>query len=237
MPDLPPRAGRGLAQRVKTARGRKVSSQRWLKRQLNDPFVRAARAAGYRSRAAWKLRQIDDRYRVLRRDGRVVDLGAAPGGWTQVAVERCLAGKAAGEGVGRVVAVDHQVMDPVPGAIVMQLDFLDPSADAAIAAALGGPASAVLSDLSPPASGHRATDHLRSMALSEAALELAVKVLEVGGGFVAKILQGSDEKAFVHAVRARFRSVHYVKPSASRKDSSETYIVALGFRGPPPPGA
>lgn len=237
MPDLTLKSGRGLTQRVKTARGRKVSSQLWLKRQLNDPFVRAARAAGYRSRAAWKLRQIDDRYRLLRPGGRVIDVGAAPGGWTQVAVERCLAGQAAGEGSGRILAVDRLEMNPVPGAIILQLDFLDPNAEAMIAAALGGPASVVLSDLAPATSGHRATDHLRSMALSEAALELALKVLEEGGSFVVKILQGSDEKPFVHAVRARFRAVHYVKPSASRKESAETYIVATGFRRPPPPPA
>ncbi|MFC3227451.1 RlmE family RNA methyltransferase [Marinibaculum pumilum] len=217
-------AGRQLTQRVKTARGRKTSSQRWLQRQLNDPYVAAAQAQGYRSRAAWKLAEMDDRFRLLKPGLRVLDLGAAPGGWTQVAVERC--GKRA-----RILAVDINEMDPVPGAAVMQADMRDPDAAARVRAALDGAADLVLSDMAPPATGHRQTDHLRIMALCEAALDLACQVLAPGGTFLCKVLQGGAEEGLLQRMKADFAQVRHAKPPASRSDSSEAYVIAQGFRG------
>ncbi len=216
-------AGRQLHTRVKTAKGRKLSSKLWLERQLNDPYVAEAKARGYRSRAAFKLLQIDEKHRILPKQGRVVDLGAAPGGWTQVALERC-------GPKGQVVAVDIQEMEPLEGAIVLKLDFLDEGADDAVKAALGGAADLVMSDMASPATGHAGTDHLRIMMLAETALHFALQVLAPGGAFLAKVLQGGSEKSLLDDLRRHFAQVRHVKPEASRKDSAELYVLATGFR-------
>ncbi len=221
-------AGRGLHVKVKTARGRRLGSTRWLQRQLNDPFVQAARAKGYRSRAAWKLIELDDRFHLLRPGARVLELGAAPGGWTQVAIERVRAGQAGG---GRVVAIDIQEMEPVPGAAVLQLDMRDPDVDEKVRAAAGGTVDVVLSDMAAPATGHKATDHLRVIALCETALDVAETLLAPGGGFVAKVLKGGAEAELLGRIKRLFRAVRHVKPEASRPESAEIYLVATGFRG------
>jgi 23S rRNA (uridine2552-2'-O)-methyltransferase len=226
-PTGPALRARGLRVRVKTAKGRKPSSARWLDRQLNDPYVAEAARHGYRSRAAWKLVQLDDRFRLLRRGAAVLDLGAAPGGWTQVAVERV--GPS-----GRVVAVDLAAIEPIAGAEILQVDVHDGSADAAIAAALGRKAAVVLSDMAPPASGHRSTDHLKSMALCEAAIALARDMLAAGGALVLKVLQGGGERDLVADLRADFAQARLVKPEASRSESREMYVVATGFAGARP---
>jgi 23S rRNA (uridine2552-2'-O)-methyltransferase len=225
----PSNGARGVTTRLKTAKARSTSSQKWLERQLNDPYVRAAQAAGYRSRAAFKLIEIDDKLHLLKPRGRVVDLGAAPGGWTQVAMQRI------GEGA-KVVALDLLAMDPVPGATVLQGDFQDPAAEQAVLAALDGQADLVLSDMAPNTTGHNATDHLRIIALAELALDFALKVLSPGGGFVAKVFQGGTEKDLLDQLKARFATVRHVKPPASRKDSAELYVVATGFRPASPTG-
>ena len=222
-----PVSRRRAAVRLKKARGRKPSSSRWLQRQLNDPYVRAAREAGYRSRAAFKLAELDDRFGLLRPGARVVDLGAAPGGWSQVAVERV--GAAAGKGL--VLAADVGAMEPLPGATALRLDALDADAAAAIRAALEGPADVVLSDMAAPATGHAPTDHLRVMALCEAALDIAEQILTPGGAFVAKVLKGGAERALLERLKRAFRRVKHAKPPASRSESAEAYVVALGFRG------
>ncbi|MFC3673918.1 RlmE family RNA methyltransferase [Ferrovibrio xuzhouensis] len=214
--------------RVKTARGRPLGSKLWLERQLNDPYVSAAKTAGYRSRAAWKLTELDDKYHLLRPGGRVVDLGAAPGGWTQVAVQRVKAGD---KGGGFVLGVDINPVDPIPNATLMLQDFLSPGADQRVIEALGGKADVVLSDMAAPATGHRQTDHIRIMALCEAALDLAVRVLTPGGAFVAKVLRGGTENDLLNAMKRNFRTVRHVKPPASRSDSAESYVIATGFRG------
>jgi 23S rRNA (uridine2552-2'-O)-methyltransferase len=220
--------------RVRTAKGRKLASTLWLARQLNDPYVARARAEGYRSRAAYKLAEIDDRFGFLRPGARVVDLGAAPGGWTQVAVARVNAlGTRRGKPVGRVLGIDLQEVAAVPGAELHRLDFLAEDAEAQVIGWLGGRADAVISDLAPAASGHRPTDHLRIMTLCEAAAELALDVLEPGGTFVAKVLAGGAEAALVARLNRAFARVAHVKPPASRADSSEKYLVATGFRGRP----
>ena len=219
----PTEGARGLTTRLRTAKGRSTASQKWLERQLNDPYVRAAQAAGYRSRAAFKLTEIDDRIRLLRPGARVVDLGAAPGGWTQVALQRI-------GPTGRVVALDLLAMDPLPGAIVLQGDFQEAAAERAVLEALAGPADLVLSDMAPNTTGHGATDHLRIMALAELALDFALKVLAPGGGFVAKVFQGGSEKGLLDLLKRHFAAVRHVKPPASRKGSSELYVVATGFR-------
>jgi 23S rRNA (uridine2552-2'-O)-methyltransferase len=224
----PTGSGRGLAARLRTAKGRSTGSQLWLQRQLNDPYVRAAQAAGYRSRAAFKLKELDERFHLLKPGARVVDLGAAPGGWTQVAVA------AAGER-GKVVGLDLLPMDPIPGATLLQGDFQDEAAEQAVLAALAGPADLVLSDMAPNTTGHAATDHLRIMALTELALDFACKVLAPGGAFVAKVFQGGSEKALLDRLKQNFASVKHAKPPASRKDSAELYVVATGFRGGEPP--
>lgn len=225
------RGARELKKRVKTARGRKVSSTLWLQRQLNDPYVHAAKRAGWRSRAAFKLIEIDDKRRLLKPGQRVVDLGAAPGGWTQVAVERVNAlGADAGKPKGSVIGVDYLEMDPIAGAALLQLDFLTEGADETVEAALGGRAEVVLSDMAAPTTGHKQTDHLRIVALVETAAEFAFKVLTPGGVFVAKVLQGGAEGGLLALLKRRFASVGHVKPPASRKDSAETYLVASGFR-------
>ncbi len=220
------RAGaRRPAARVKTARGRAPSSTRWLARQLNDPYVAEAQQRGYRSRAAFKLIQLDERFRLFRRGQRVIDLGAAPGGWTQVAVERA--------GRGGVVALDLLAMDPVPGAAILCLDFLDDSAPSRLTEALGGLADLVLSDMAAPTTGHAATDHLRIMALADAAFDFAQTVLAPGGAFVCKLFQGGAEAHLLNTIKQRFEKVRHAKPPASRSESAETYLVATGFRAPP----
>lgn len=214
---------RQLHQRVKTARGRKLSSTRWLERQLNDPYVAQAKSKGYRSRAAFKLEEIDDKFRFLGRGRRVLELGAAPGAWTQVNVERCPG--------GRVIAVDINPMDPVPGATVLQLDALSETAIGDLVAAVGGEVDVVESDMAAPATGHPQTDHLRIVALCEAALDVAEAVLAPGGVFLAKVLQGGTERDLLVRMKQLFREVKHVKPKASRADSAEMYVIAIGFRG------
>nr|WP_249681056.1 RlmE family RNA methyltransferase [Roseococcus pinisoli] len=214
---------RGTHANVKTARGRSNASQRWLARQLNDPYVKAAQAAGWRSRAAFKLLELDERFKLLKPGQRVVDLGAAPGGWTQVAM------RTLGDG-GEVVALDLLPMDVVAGAKILQGDFQDEAVEAAVLAALGGPADLVLSDMAPNTTGHSSTDHLRIIDLAELALDFAIKVLAPGGGFVAKVFQGGSEKDMLDRLRAHFTKVQHAKPPSSRKESSELYVVATGFR-------
>jgi 23S rRNA (uridine2552-2'-O)-methyltransferase len=218
--------GRQLGVRVRTATKRSLSSTLWLERQLNDPYVAEAKRQGWRSRAAFKLIQIDDRFHLLSPGRRVVDLGAAPGGWTQVAVARTRAG----EGKGKVVGLDILEMEPVPGATVFQADFLDADAPDRLKALLGGPADVVLSDMAAPTTGHAGTDHLRIMALAEAAYEFAAEVLAPGGAFVAKLFQGGAERTLLTRLKQDFATVRHAKPPASRADSSETYVVATGFR-------
>jgi 23S rRNA (uridine2552-2'-O)-methyltransferase len=234
-PPEKPGSGRGrrdLRVRVKTAKGRKLSSTRWLDRQLNDPYVARARAAGFRSRAAFKITEIDDKFGFLKPGARVVDLGAAPGGWTQVAVARVNAlGQRKGRPVGRVLGIDLQPVDAVPGAELHELDFLAEDADAVVRGWLGGPADVVLSDMAPAASGHPSTDNLRITALCEAAADFAMAVLEPGGSFVAKVLGGGADPGLVQTLNRAFAKVAHVKPPSSRKDSSEKYVVATGFRG------
>ena len=219
---------RPLTVRVKRARRRKPSSTEWLARQLNDPYVAEAHRVGYRSRAAFKLIQLDERFHLLAPGSRVVDLGCAPGGWTQVAVERIGPPDAT---AGAVVGIDLNPTDPVPGATVLQGDFVDPAIAGQIRAALGGPADLVLSDMAAPATGHAATDHLRIMALAEDALAFAVTVLKPGGAFVAKVFQGGAARELLAALKQAFAEVRHAKPPASRAESAETYVIAKGFRG------
>jgi len=215
---------RRLAVRVKSARRRTPSSTEWLERQLNDPFVAEARRLGYRSRAAFKLIQLDTRFHLLAPGRRVVDLGCAPGGWTQVAVQRVGA-------QGRVVGIDLLATDPIPGASLLIGDFRDPATAERIRDALGGPADLVLSDMAAPATGHAATDHLRIVALAEDAFAFAVTILKPGGAFVAKVFQGGSEGALLAELKRAFAEVRHAKPAASRAESAETYVVAKGFRG------
>lgn len=225
------RGARDLKVKVKTARGRKLSSTRWLERQLNDPYVRRAKAEGYRGRAAFKLIELDDKYRFLRPGARVVDLGAAPGGWSQVAVRRVNSdGLDGNKAQGRVLGIDLQEMEPLPGAEFHVLDFLADGADAQLKAWLGGPADVVMSDMAASSSGHKQTDHLRIIALCEAAAELAFDTLSEGGTFVAKVLAGGAEGSLQAELKQRFAKVANVKPPASRADSAEKYVVATGFR-------
>jgi 23S rRNA (uridine2552-2'-O)-methyltransferase len=219
---------RGLTTRVKTARGRKLSSQRWLERQLNDPYVARSKQEGYRSRAAYKLMEIDQRFGLMRPGQRVVDLGAAPGGWSQVAASRV----GSTDAEPRVVAIDYLGMDPLPGVSVLQKDFLDTDAPAAIHAALGGlRADLLLSDMAAPTTGHRATDHLRIVALCEVAADFAREVLAPGGSFLAKVFRGGTENKLLADLKRDFAKVQHVKPPASRADSPELYLLATGFRG------
>lgn len=213
--------------RVKTARGRTVSSQRWLQRQLNDPYVAEAKKRGYRSRAAFKLLQLDDQFRFLKPGGRVVDLGAAPGGWTQVAVERVKPAK----GGGVVVGIDLTAIEPIAGATVLAKDFYDDDAPALLEELLGGPADVVLSDMAAAATGETQVDHLRIMGLAEAAHDFACQVLKPGGSFVAKVLRGGTERTLLDRLKRDFAKVRHVKPEASRADSAEMYVVGTGFRG------
>ena len=216
---------RQKAVKVKTAKSRSTSSQKWLARQLNDPYVAEAKRQGFRSRAAFKLADLDKRFRILKKGARVLDLGAAPGGWTQVAVEKA--------GEGKVLGVDILEMTPVAGAEIMQLDFLDSSAPEKIRAALGGPVDVVLSDMAAPTTGHGMTDHIRTVGLAEAALDFAIEVLAPGGTFVCKVFQGGAEKGMLALLKKRFAQVRHAKPPSSRKESPETYLVAQGFRNAP----
>jgi 23S rRNA (uridine2552-2'-O)-methyltransferase len=226
-------ARRGMAVRVKTAKQRTPSSAAWLARQLNDPYVAEAKRLGYRSRAAFKLIELDERFHLLKRGARIVDLGAAPGGWTQIAAQRVGAEAGRGkEGRGKLVAADILPMEPVPGALVLQQDFLDEKAPGEIIAALGGAADLVLSDMAAPATGHAATDHLRIVALAEAAYEFAKEVLAPGGAFVAKVFQGGAEGDLLASLKRDFTTVRHAKPPASRTESAEVYVIAQGFRGP-----
>jgi len=216
---------RALKVRVKSGRGRKLSSKLWLERQLNDPYVARAKREGLRSRAAYKLMEIDDKARLLKRGARVIDLGAAPGGWSQAAAKRVGA-----PGQGRVVAIDLLPMEPVAGVDFAQIDFLDAAAPEKLKAMLGGPADVVMSDMAANATGHRKTDHIKIVALVEAAAEFAREVLAPGGSFLAKVLQGGTEGALLADLKRDFETVKHVKPAASRSDSSELYLLATGFR-------
>ncbi|WP_296475888.1 RlmE family RNA methyltransferase [Roseinatronobacter sp.] len=228
------RGQRELKVKVKTARGRKLSSTRWLERQLNDPYVLAARRDGYRGRAAYKLIELDDKYRFLVPGARVVDLGCAPGGWLQVAVARVNAlGEKSGKRVGSVLGVDLQEVEPLAGAEAHVLDFLDEGSEEQVKEWLGGKADVVMSDMAAASSGHKQTDHLRIMSLCEAAAYFAFDVLDEGGTFVAKVLAGGAEGDLQRLLKQHFRKVSNVKPPASRADSSEKYVVAQGFRGLP----
>ena len=234
-PDGKNTSGRGLRDltvRVKSARGRKSSSTRWLQRQLNDPYVKRAQAEGYRGRAAYKIMELDDKFRFLVPGARVVDLGCAPGGWCQVAVPRVNAlGDKPGKAVGRILGVDIQEMEPIAGCELHQLDFMADDADQQVREWLNGPADVVMSDMAASSSGHKQTDHLRIMALCEAAAYLAFDVLVEGGTFVSKVLAGGAEGELQKILKQRFDKVAHVKPPASRKDSSEKFVVATGFRG------
>jgi 23S rRNA (uridine2552-2'-O)-methyltransferase len=219
------RGDRRLKVRVKDKR-KSQSSRKWLERQLNDPYVVRARREGYRSRAAFKLIEIDDKHRLFKSGGRVADLGAAPGGWSQVAKKRVGA-------TGRVVGIDVLDMDEIAGVEFAKIDFLDPDAPDRLKAMLGGPADVVLSDMAANTTGHRATDHLKIVALVEAAAEFAGEVLKPGGAFLAKVIQGGTEGALLAVLKRDFATVRHVKPSASRSDSAELYVLATGFRGRP----
>lgn len=220
--------GRKLHTKVRSARRRKTSSTRWLQRQLNDPYVLAAKRDGYRSRAAYKLIQLDDKFAFLGKGKRVVDLGAAPGGWTQIAVDRVKAGQPGG---GKVVGIDLLEMEPVENATLLTMDFLDEAAPEVLKEALDGPADVVLSDMAAATTGHQQTDHLRIVNLLEVALMFAEEVLVPGGCFVAKVFRGGAEDELLKRMRRVFRTVKHFKPPASRKESPETYVVAMGYRG------
>jgi len=226
------RGERELRVKVKTARGRKLSSTLWLERQLNDPYVLRARREGYRGRAAFKILEIDDKFRFLVPGARVVDLGCAPGGWCQVAVPRVNAlGEKQGKRVGTILGIDLQEVDPIPGTELHVLDFMADDADQQVKDWLGGKADVVMSDMAAASSGHKQTDHLRIMALCEAAAYFAFDVLEEGGTFVAKVLAGGAEGDLQKVLKQKFTKVAYMKPGASRADSSEKFLVATGFRG------
>jgi 23S rRNA (uridine2552-2'-O)-methyltransferase len=219
--------GRSLKTRVKTARKRSLSSTLWLERQLNDPYVARAKREGYRSRAAYKLTEMDDRYHLLKPGGRIVDLGAAPGGWSQIAAERVKAK----EGRGKVVGVDLLDMEPITGVEFAVKDFNDDDAPDFVKTMLGGQADGVMSDMAANAMGHKQTDHLRIVALAELAADFAMDVLAPGGFFVAKVLQGGTEGQLLARLKKDFATVRHVKPAASRADSAELYVLATGFRG------
>lgn len=223
-----PNRDRSFKVKLKKTRGRTTSSRHWLERQLNDPYVAAAKRDGYRSRAAYKLEEIADKYGLLKSGDSVVDLGAAPGGWSQIAAKRV----EATDGKGAVVALDILPFDAIPGVTILQQDFSAPDADEKLLASLAGRRpNAVLSDMAAPATGHRQTDHLRIMALAEEALAFAIQVLAPGGAFLAKVFQGGSEKSLLDVLKRDFASVRHVKPKASRAESPELYVLATGFRG------
>ena len=226
------RGQRDLRVKVKTARGRKLSSTLWLERQLNDPYVKRAQVDGYRGRAAYKILELDDKFRFLVPGARVVDLGCAPGGWCQVAVQRINAlGTRQGKKVGTILGVDLQEVESIPGAEIHVLDFMEDDADAKVKAWLNGPADVVMSDMAAASSGHKQTDHLRIIALCEAAAYFAFDVLTPGGTFVAKVLAGGAEGELQALLKQKFTKVINMKPPASRSSSSEKFVVATGFRG------
>lgn len=221
-------AKRDLAVKVKSAKGRKISSTRWLQRQLNDPYVQRAKDQGLRSRAAFKLLEIDDQYKIIKPGMTIVDLGAAPGGWSQVAAERAKSVT----GKGQVVAIDISEMEPIPGVEIIHLDFMDDTAPEILKATLKQrAANIVMSDMAAPATGHKQTDHLRIIGLAEAALEFAIEVLKPDGIFLAKVLQGGTEQELLNQMKKSFKKTRHVKPEASRADSSELYVMATGFKG------
>jgi 23S rRNA (uridine2552-2'-O)-methyltransferase len=215
---------RNLKQRVKTANKRSLSSQKWLERQLNDPYVARAKREGYRSRAAFKLLEIDEKYKILKPGQKIVDLGAAPGGWSQIAA------KVVGP-KGKVVGIDLLPIDPMAGVEFIELDFLDESAPGKLIEMLGGPADVVMSDMAANTTGHKKTDHLRIIGLAEAAIYFAREILAPGGAFVAKVFQGGTENQLLADLKRDFAVVRHVKPAASRSDSAELYVLATGFRG------
>ena len=226
------RGQRDLRVKVKTARGRKLSSTLWLERQLNDPYVKRAQVDGYRGRAAYKILELDDKFRFLVPGARVVDLGCAPGGWCQVAVQRINAmGTRQGKKVGTILGVDLQEVESISGAEIHVLDFMEDDADAKVKAWLNGPADVVMSDMAAASSGHKQTDHLRIIALCEAAAYFAFDVLTPGGTFVAKVLAGGAEGELQALLKQKFTKVINMKPPASRSSSSEKFVVATGFRG------
>jgi len=229
MTSKPGRGSRDLKVRLRGAKNRTVASKRWLERQLNDPYVARAKREGMRSRAAFKLTEIDDKYRLFKPGAKVADLGAAPGGWSQIAALRV--GAAGGGNRGRVVAIDLLDMAVIPGVEFLHLDFLDPSAPERLKAALGGPADVVMSDMAANATGHRKTDHLKIVALAETAAGFAREVLRPGGAFLCKVLQGGTEGELLADLKRDFGTVRHVKPAASRADSAELYVLATGYRG------
>ena len=230
-PNTSGRGQRDLRVKVKKAKGNTVAQLRWLERQLNDPYVKRARSEGYRGRAAFKIIELDDKYRFLVPGARVVDLGCAPGGWCQVAVKRTNAlGEKKGKSIGRVIGVDLQEVEPIAGADIHQLDFLEENADEKVKQWLDGPADVVMSDMAAASSGHKQTDHLRIIALCEAAAYFSFDVLEEGGTFVAKVLAGGAEGDLQKILKQRFSKVSHLKPPASRADSSEKFVVATGYR-------
>jgi len=226
------RGQRELKVKVKSARGRTTSSTRWLQRQLNDPYVKRAQSEGYRGRAAYKIMELDDKFRFLVPGARIVDLGAAPGGWCQVAVKRSnVLGERGGKAVGTILGIDLQDMEPIAGCELHTIDFMEDDADERVKELLGGKADVVMSDMAASSSGHKQTDHLRIIALCEAAAFFAFDVLEEGGTFVAKVLAGGAEGDLQKLLKKRFTKVANFKPPASRSDSSEKFVVATGFRG------
>ena len=232
----PPKPGggaRNVKARIKKKRGLKSSSRRWLERHINDPYVQRSKAEGYRSRAAYKLVEIDQRYGLLKPGMRIVDLGAAPGGWSQVAAR--VVGST--DEAPRIVAIDYLDMDPIPGVVVLKKDFLDDDAPDKLLAALGEAPDFVMSDMAAPTTGHRRTDHLRTMQLCEVAADFAVSVLKPGGHFLAKTFQGGTENELLDMLKRSFRSVHHVKPPASRDELVELYLLAKDFKGREEPAA
>jgi 23S rRNA (uridine2552-2'-O)-methyltransferase len=213
--------------RLKTAKGRKISSTNWLQRQLNDPYVTNARNAGYRSRAAYKLLEINDKFKFLHKGQTIIDLGAAPGGWSQVAIDKIGFGE---KNNGKIIAIDLVAIEPITGVTFIQKDFFDDDAAELIISNAGGKADVVLSDMASPSCGHPSTDHIRIMALCEAALEFAKEILAIDGVFVAKILKGGTENQLLQDMKKHFKTVKHFKPPASRADSAESYVVAMGFR-------
>lgn len=222
-----PSGARALKTRIKKKSGLKNSSRRWLERHLNDPYVHRSKAEGYRSRAAFKLIEIDDKHKLLKPGQRIIDLGAAPGGWLQVAAMRVKSP----EETPTVVGIDYLEMDPVPGSTILQMDFLDDDAPSRLMEALGGEPDLVISDMAAPTTGHRRTDHIRTMHLCEVAADFAVQVLREGGHFLAKTFQGGTENSLLDLLKRNFRTVHHVKPPASRDESVELYILAKHFKG------
>ena len=212
--------------RVKSAKGRRKSSTLWLQRQLNDPYVQSAKKNGLKSRAAWKLAQIDEKLNILKMGNRVVDLGAAPGGWTQIAVKRV--------GSGNVIAMDVADMDPIDGAIILKGDVTEPNSTKLIMENFDYPVNVVLSDMAAKTTGHRQTDHLRTMALCEAAVEFSLSYLSLGGTMVAKVFQGGAQGNLLARIKPLFEKIRHYKPDASRKESPETYLIAKGYKKPPP---